>query len=91
MRLIPPNGETAYEVKEFEIFRYEGTGVMEDRYRNETVVKTLKCCQLDAFIISQSMNIKKYGPVHTWSSWESPKFSYREKLSRQDIILNKAI
>lgn len=66
------------EVAEYEIYQVFGHGVMESPYRTGEVVRRLECSALDAFIISESMNIEMWGIISKRSSWEEPRFNYRK-------------
>lgn len=62
----------------YDIYIEHGTGVMEDPYIEGDILRTIECSEFDAFIISEAMNIEKYGIISKRSSWESPMFRYRK-------------
>ena len=70
------------DVERYDIFLQFGTGVMEDPYWGGDILMTLDCSEIDAWIISESMNIQTYGVISKRSSWESPTIAYRKIDSR---------
>ena len=68
-------------VEKYEIFQQFGHGVMESHHRDGEVIRTLECSEIDAWIISESMNIQMWGIISKRSSWEEPTFRYRKARS----------
>ena len=68
------------EIEKYEIYESFGHGVMESPYSEGKVVKELECSRMDAWIISEAMNIEKWGIISKRSGWEEPTYSYRRVL-----------
>ena len=71
--------EKSLKVEEYEIYQQFGHGTMESNHRAGDVVRTLECTEIDAWIISEAMNIQMWGIISKRSSWEEPMFRYRKK------------
>ena len=69
------------EVEKYEIFQQFGHGVMESPLKSGEVIRILECSEIDAWIISESMNIQMWGIISKRSSWEAPTFRYRKARS----------
>lgn len=71
-------GKMSTKVEVYQIFLEHGHGTMESQHSDGEVVKTLKCSEVDAWIIAESLNIEEYGVMHKRSSWETPMHRYRK-------------
>ena len=62
----------------YQIYERHGHGTMESPSTEGATLKTLKCSEFQAFIISESMNIERHGLIEDRLSWETPMYLYRE-------------
>jgi hypothetical protein len=65
------------EIDIYQIYEQHGCGVVESPYYDGKIIRTIRCSEFDAWIISESMNIEKYGIISKRDSWESPTYQYR--------------
>jgi len=70
--------DLSQEVATYEIFLEYEHGVVESPFKKGKILRALKCSQLDAWIISESMNIERNGIISERDSWEGPRVCYRK-------------
>jgi hypothetical protein len=71
--------ELNQDIFEYEIYRKFGHGTVESPYTNDKVIRILECSEVEAWIISESMNISIWGPANLRNGWEEPTFNYRKR------------
>ncbi len=65
------------EIKNWIIYDQHGHGTMESNHYDGDTLIVIEGSEMDAWIISESINIERYGIISKRTSWESPMVQFK--------------